>query len=274
MAINSRNSVVISMATVLLFIGLQLGIAFAQNCGCASNLCCSKYGYCGTGPDYCGQGCQSGPCTASPPTSGNAADIISSSFFDGLLSGVSSSCEGKQFYSYNAFITAADAYSGFGTTGSDDVRKRELAAFLANVLHETGGLCYINEKNPSMDYCESSAQWPCASGKSYFGRGPLQLSWNYNYGAAGKNIDFDGINNPEIVAQDVTISFKTAVWFWMLNSNCHNAIISGQGFGETIRAINSQECNGGNTEQVNSRVNYYKQLCGELGVDPGSNTSC
>ncbi|CAF1512296.1 unnamed protein product, partial [Rotaria sp. Silwood1] len=23
----------------------------------------SKWGYCGTGPDYCGAGCQAGPCT-------------------------------------------------------------------------------------------------------------------------------------------------------------------------------------------------------------------
>ena len=29
---------------------------------CANNLCCSQYGYCGLGGDYCGSGCQSGPC--------------------------------------------------------------------------------------------------------------------------------------------------------------------------------------------------------------------
>ncbi|CAF4168142.1 unnamed protein product, partial [Rotaria sordida] len=28
-----------------------------------SNQCRSKWGYCGTGPDYCGDGCQAGPCT-------------------------------------------------------------------------------------------------------------------------------------------------------------------------------------------------------------------
>jgi len=42
------------------------------NCPCAdSSLCCSKYGYCGSTSDYCGTGCQSGPCTGStpPPTS-------------------------------------------------------------------------------------------------------------------------------------------------------------------------------------------------------------
>jgi chitinase len=42
------------------------------------------------------------------------------------------------FYTYDAFVSAANAYSGFGTTGSSDVQKRELAAFFANVAHETG----------------------------------------------------------------------------------------------------------------------------------------
>ncbi|KAF8654957.1 hypothetical protein HU200_061389 [Digitaria exilis] len=41
----------------------------AQQCGsqaggavCANNLCCSQYGYCGLEGDYCGSGCQNGPC--------------------------------------------------------------------------------------------------------------------------------------------------------------------------------------------------------------------
>uniref|UniRef100_J3LZ67 Chitin-binding type-1 domain-containing protein n=1 Tax=Oryza brachyantha TaxID=4533 RepID=J3LZ67_ORYBR len=36
--------------------------AAAQDCGCDPSLCCSKWGYCGLGGDYCGEGCQSGPC--------------------------------------------------------------------------------------------------------------------------------------------------------------------------------------------------------------------
>jgi len=30
---------------------------------CSDHLCCSRFGYCGLGGDYCGSGCQSGPCT-------------------------------------------------------------------------------------------------------------------------------------------------------------------------------------------------------------------
>ena len=245
----------------------------AQNCGCASNLCCSKYGYCGNGNAYCGDGCQSGPCYNKPSGGGDVGSIVTASVFGRMVS-PRSGCEGNGFYSYSAFLEAARAFSGFGTAGSDEVNRRELAAFFANAAHETGAFCYINEQNPKINYCQASATYPCAAGKNYHGRGPLQLSWNYNYGAAGKYLNFDGINNPDVVASNAGISWKTAVWFWMKNSNCHSAITSGGGFGATIRAINSGECGGGAPAQVTSRVNYFNQFCQILGVSPGPNVRC
>ncbi|KAL0377049.1 UNVERIFIED_CONTAM: Endochitinase EP3 [Sesamum calycinum] len=226
-----------------------------QNCGCASNLCCSQYGYCGTSDAYCGNGCQAGPCYA--PQGGPVR------------------LPGRRFYSRAAFVQALDSYPKFGTAGSVDDSKREIAAFFAHVTHETGHMCSrVENGGQSRDYCDrSNRQWPCAPNKGYYGRGPLQLSWNYNYGAAGQSIGFDGLNNPEIVARDPVISFKTALWFWM--NNCHDAITSGGGFGATIRAINGAlECNGANTATVNSRVNYYRDYCNQLGVDPGANQWC
>lgn len=132
----------------------------------------------------------------------------------------------------------------------------------------------VENNGQSKDYCdENNRQWPCAPNKGYYGRGPLQLSWNYNYGPAGQAIGFDGLNNPEIVARDAVISFKTALWFWM--NNVHTAIISGQGFGSTIRAINGNlECNGANPGTVAARVNYYTSYCNQLGVNPGPNLRC
>lgn len=51
---------------VVTILALLLSVSNAQQCGsqaggalCANGLCCSPYGYCGTTPDYCGQGCQS-----------------------------------------------------------------------------------------------------------------------------------------------------------------------------------------------------------------------
>lgn len=98
------------------------------------------------------------------------------------------------------------------------------------------------------------------------------MSWNYNYGPAGRSIGFDGLNNPEIVATDPSISFRTALWFWM--NNVQSLLISGQGFGATIRAINGGECDGGNPATVTSRVQYYTDYCNQLGVAPGDNLRC
>ena len=65
-------------------------------------------------------------------------DIATQSFFNGILSTAADSCAGKTFYTYTDFINAANAFSAFGTTGTSDDQKREIAAFFANVAHETG----------------------------------------------------------------------------------------------------------------------------------------
>ena len=137
-------------------------------------------------------------------------------------------------------------------------------------------LCHIEEigganQDPS-HYCDTSrTDYPCNPSKKYYGRGPLQLTWNYNYGAAGKAINFDGLNAPETVAQDAVVAFKSALWFWM--ENVHSVI--GQGFGATIRRINGAlECDGKQPDKVQARINYYNDYCTQLGVSPGDNLSC
>ena len=106
---------------------------------CESGLCCSQYGYCGSTIDYCGTGCTSGPCisSTSTPTGSGVSAIITSSIFDQFLP-QRSYAPASGFYTYSGFLAAASGYSGFGTSGSSDVQKRELAAFFANMAHETG----------------------------------------------------------------------------------------------------------------------------------------
>nr|AHA62771.1 chitinase [Mirabilis jalapa] len=266
--------------TIIFFLAVTLAIVEAQNCGCTNNLCCSKYGYCGTGTPYCGEGCQQGPCYSTPstPSGGGSgvkvADVVTQPFFDSIINQASGGCAGKGFYSRSSFINAASAYPKFAGEGTPTVGKQEIAAAFAHFTHETGHFCYIEEINgASRDYCdENNRQWPCNPSKGYYGRGPIQISWNYNYGPAGKAIGFDGLNAPETVARDPVVAFKTGMWFWM--NNVHSLIISNRGFGATIRAINGMECNGGNTGAVNARVGYYKQYCSQLGVSPGDNLYC
>ncbi|CAI9108587.1 OLC1v1008231C1 [Oldenlandia corymbosa var. corymbosa] len=273
---NSSLAIIFSVLVLVMASSLPQPIS-GQNCGC-KGLCCSKWGYCGTGNDYCGSGCREGPCYSSGGGGGGGggvAGIVSDAFFNGIANQAGSGCAGKRFYTRSAFLNAVKSYPGFGTTGSVDVAKREIAAFFAHVTHETGHFCYIEEINgASRNYCDrSNTQYPCVPGKGYYGRGPLQISWNYNYGAAGKSIGFNGLNNPEIVAQNNVISFKTGLWFWM--NNCHSKITSGLGFGATIKAINGNlECNGANPATVSARVGYYVAYCRQLGVDPGPNLRC
>ncbi|XP_047336971.1 chitinase 5-like [Impatiens glandulifera] len=255
---------------VLLLIGTLTGLSSAQNCGCAAGLCCSQYGYCGTTNDYCGPGCRAGPCSGGGGGS-DPSSIVTQAFFDSIINQASSSCPGKRFYTRSAFLNAVGSVRF--PAGSGDDAKREIAAFFAHVTHETGHFCYIEEINgATRDYCDrTNRQYPCNPNKKYFGRGPLQLSWNYNYGAAGQSLGFDGVNNPEIVANDPVVSFKASLWFWTTNVQSR---FRSSGFGDSIRAINGGECNGRKPNLVAARVRYYTDYCNRFGVSPGNNLSC
>jgi chitinase len=140
-------------------------------------------------------------------------------------------------------------------------------------IYMTPDLCYINEVDVAK-YCDwsSEKQWPCHPRQGYYGRGPLQLSWNYNYGPAGRSLGFDGLGDPDRLAQDPVLSFKSALWYWM--ENMHQ--LMPQGFGATIRAINGfDECHGGkNTAEMKDRVRFYLEYCHHFRVHPGLDLSC
>jgi predicted chitinase len=187
------------------------------------------------------------------------------------------------FYTYSGLTAALSAYPGFANTGSDTVKRQEAAAFLANVSHETGGLVYVVEQNTANypHYCDTGQPYGCPAGQSaYYGRGPIQLSWNFNYKAAGDALGIDLLGNPYLVEQNASVAWKTGLWYWNTQNGpgtmtAHNAMVNGAGFGETIRSINgSLECNGGNPAQVQSRIDRYQAFVQILGTTPGSNLSC
>ncbi|XP_031258175.1 endochitinase EP3-like [Pistacia vera] len=201
-------------------------------------------------------------------TSVDVGSIVTPEFFDGIKNQAAPDCPGKSFYTRDVFLNVLDQYPEFGQTGSDDDSKREIAAFFAHVTHETGSLCKIEEDNKEV-YC-NDPNYACIPGKSYYGRGPIQLTGNGNYKTAGDALQFDGLNSPEKVAQDPVLSFRTALWYW--KTNVHSVV--NNGFGATIKAINPTECGGGNAPEVQSRIQYYKEYCTKFGVDPGQNLSC
>jgi chitinase len=183
----------------------------------------------------------------------------------------------KPFYTYQGLVEAAATFPTFATQGDSGARKREAAAFLANVAHETEYLVYIEEIVKD-DYC-GGGDCACAPGKQYYGRGPLQISWNYNYGAAGAALGQPLCSDPDLVARDAKVAWQTALWFWTVSTGagsttCHDEIGAGS-FGGTIRVINGgKECGGANPSAVTRRTDAYKAFCNLLGVDPGSNLGC
>jgi len=215
--------------------------------------------------------------SVSPPShsSGNAfTGIVSRQTYEAMFP------NRNGLYSYDGLVAATQKNPSFCNEGSDEQCKREAAAFLANIAHETGDLQYAEEQNTAnwSHYCDPNI-YPCTSGKTYHGRGPIQLSWNYNYAACGAALGIDLLNNPDLVATDSSIAFMTALWFWMTpqspKPSCHNAI-STSGFGMTINIINGGiECGQGQiTPQAQSRIQRYEQYTRQFGVPPGENLSC
>jgi chitinase len=189
----------------------------------------------------------------------------------------------NSFYTYSGLTAALSAYPAFAKTGSDTVRRQEAAAFLANVNHETGGLVHIVEQNTANypHYCDAGQPYGCPAGQAaYYGRGPIQLSWNFNYKAAGDALGINLLNNPNLVQNDAAVAWKTALWYWNTQNGPgtmtpHNAMVNSRGFGETIRSINgSLECGGRNPAQVQSRVQAYQRFTQILGTTPGANLTC
>ncbi|MEU8709414.1 glycoside hydrolase family 19 protein [Streptomyces sp. NPDC048565] len=203
--------------------------------------------------------------------------LVSEAQFDQMFPGRNS------FYTYSGLTDALSAYPAFANTGSDTVKKQEAAAFLANVSHETGGLVHIVEQDTSNypNYCDGNQPYGCPAGTdAYYGRGTMQLSWNFNYKAAGDALGIDLLGDPWKVEQDASVAWKTGLWYWNTQTGPgtmtpHDAIVNGAGFGETIRSINgSIECNGGNPGQVQSRIDTYQAFAEILGTTPGDNLSC
>ncbi|KFK37182.1 hypothetical protein AALP_AA4G224700 [Arabis alpina] len=274
-----KNTLALFLTTLHVLILTVSKPVTSQNCGCAPDFCCSKYGYCGQTDEYCGDDCREGPCrgggNGGGGGGGGGGDAVSlegtvtPEFFNSILSQARDNCVGKGFYSHNAFIAAANSYPSFGSS----ISKREIAAFFAHVTHETEFMCYIEEiDGPAKagDYCTDDPNYPCAQGKAYYGRGPIQLTGNYNYGPCGRDLNENLLAFPEKVAQDPVLAFKTAFWFWTTNVRGK----FNQGFGATIRAVNGIECNGRNTVTVEKRIGYFRDYCGKLGVEPGDNLSC
>jgi len=185
-------------------------------------------------------------------------------------------------------------YADFCTVKGSDYQKKEMAAFFAHVAHETrngmngkfdDGLMLKNEIDTTLAYIVPNAVYPAEDGQKYYGRGPLQLSYNGNFGFASECIFGDKnilLKDPGMVSRKADVAFETAIFYWMTpqasKPSCHDVIIdtyktSGEngtnGFGLTINIINGTlECNKGeNNGAMQDRISFYKHFLKLLGID-------
>ena len=221
-------------------------------------------------------------------------------------------------YTWAGLKAAAANYPLFAGEGSTEDRLRELSAFLANTSHETTGgwlgyelsntttrynygYYYQQEVDcapggsnagnyDNCGYCTDSGTYGyiCASLSSsgadptdfFYGRGPIQISHNYNYGAFSEYYYGSGdhrlIDDPGLVLENSEIAFASALWFWMTEQSPkpsnHDVMVGNYspstsdtsknrypGLGMTINVINGgYECGVKFSESKNkNRIGHY-----------------
>ncbi|PRQ47264.1 putative chitinase [Rosa chinensis] len=153
------------------------------------------------------------------------------------------------------------------------------------------GYCFVNENNQDV-YCSntiSMCSW-------------LEILWSRTHSTNPlstttmvrrvKQSESDLINNPDLVATDPVVSFKTAMWFWMTpqsNKPSSHDVITGRwnpsdadicagrvpGYGVITNIMNGGlECGHGQDDKVANRIGFYRRYAGILGVSPGDNLDC
>jgi hypothetical protein len=99
-----------------------------------------------------------------------------------------------------------------------------------------GGLYWVEElgfatksdgTSPAIGYVDTASTYKPYPNRSYHGRGIIQLSWNYNYGAFSAWLYDNGIMHdvvtqrdallryPNLVKDNGTLSILSGIWFWM-----------------------------------------------------------
>lgn len=121
----------------------------------------------------------------------------------------------------------------------------ELAMFLAQIYHESGGLHYTRECACVDDNCPLSYRYPqydFSNTTYYYGRGFMQLSWSYNYRSASLELFNDErlVEYPDQVSEP-PLNWLTALWYWKANVQWIPQVQRGM-FGYSTRAINPMEC--------------------------------
>ena len=164
----------------------------------------------------------------------------------------------KAVLEYNAWAKA-NGYKQFLNEGTKKQQAQEFLLFWAKSSRETSGswstakepwivtnedgtktwkgaLYWVEEvgystkddgTSTAIGYVDAASSYKPVAGRSYYGRGVIQLSWNYNYGAFSAWMYDNGLfkdvitsrdtllKRPDYVAKKGELSILSGIWFWM-----------------------------------------------------------
>lgn len=156
--------------------------------------------------------------------------------------------------------------------------KEMVAMMLAQFAHESGGFAHIEEIACKNNACKGKYDTNGAPGKTYHGRGFIQLTWPDNYKAASKDLGMgDKLwQDPDQIVKNLDLAVKTSMWYWDKRVLTAPGVKDKKQFGLTTKAINGPiECGKGSNPQAEKRYKLYKAIAKEMGVtNLAANTGC
>lgn len=149
-----------------------------------------------------------------------------------------------------------------------------IAAFIAQVAHESGSLHYVEEiasgdaytnrrdlGNLDPEAVNIARSYGQDTGPFYKGRGLIQITGFYNYMRVGNALDIDCIHSPKLLTDPMYAALSSG-WFWVSNGrnvegehlNC-NELADLDYFTLITRVVN------GGTSGLEHRLKFYRNNC-------------
>ncbi|MDI2590043.1 glycoside hydrolase family 19 protein [Pseudomonas sp. 681] len=135
---------------------------------------------------------------------------------------------------------------------------QRVAAFIAQVGHESGQLRYVREiwgptaQQAGYEGRKDLGNTAAGDGSKYRGRGLIQITGRANYAACGEALGLDLIKQPELLEQP-QYACLSAAWFWAIKGL--NTLADAGSFDKITQRIN-----GGQNGVVDRRALYATAL--------------